>query len=141
MKTENVRCPVEPEKIKYTQIADGLAEVWIRKNIQKVTSHSEGDESTYEEYDYTEVYFRTSDSKEDIEADFEGYFLSGAEWEPEVSKTESQRMQELAQEVQNTKNDLAQSQLENDMAIAEITMVMAAMMTPGIDLEGGDENV
>ena len=104
-----------------------------------MTSHSEGDESTYEEYDYTEVYFRTSDSKEDIEADFEGYFLSGAEWEPEVSKTESQRMQELTREVQDTKNDLAQAQLENDMAIAEITMVMATMMTPGT--EGGGENV
>lgn len=134
MKIVTAHCPTMPEELTYRALKDGTAEVWIRKNIEQTTvlSESAGGGGDNLEYIYNEVYFRTTASQEEIEADINGFWLAGQEWEPDVPLTPTQkqeiRIATLEKQLETARTELEQSRTDNDMAIAELTMVMAAMM-------------
>lgn len=76
---------------------------------------------------YEEVYFQTTATKEQIEENLDAYWAMGETWKPERPKTQEEKIRELEEKLQENRN-------ENDLAIAELTMLMAAMM-------GGEESV
>lgn len=102
-----------------------MAEVWIRKNITQTSVPSDIGEGT--EYVYEEVYFQTVATEEQIEENLDAYWTIGEVWEPEKPKTQEEKIRELEEKLQESRN-------ENDLAIAELTMLMAAMI-------GGEESV
>lgn len=61
----------KPSEIMYMALPGGGADVWLRKNINKVTV--EGDEPA-EMYEADEVYFRTNETEEYIRKNFEELF-------------------------------------------------------------------
>lgn len=132
MITTKVISQSKPEEMLYNLRSDKTAEVWLRKNIRQTTTPTSapseeggGDDLVWM---YDEVYFRTSESKETVEADFEGFYSSGASWEVGVPLSQSERIAQLEQQLKDAEAKLAESNANNDMAIAELTMVMAAMM-------------
>lgn len=132
MKIVTAHCPIQPEEVKYNQIENGMAEVWIRKNITKATIPESTENET--EYVYEEVYFRTNASEDDVNANVDKYWQLGQEWEMAVPKTQDEKIEELENQLVIAKAELDQARTDNDLAIAELTMVMAAMM-------GGEANV
>lgn len=62
-----VAYPREPDRITYTPRADGGADVWLRRNIVK---SADGEE----EWTADEVYFHTTMSRADVEANFDTLF-------------------------------------------------------------------
>lgn len=76
---------------------------------------------------YEEVYFQTVATEEQIEENLDAYWTIGEVWEPEKPKTQEEKIRELEEKLQESRN-------ENDLAIAELTMLMAAMI-------GGEESV
>lgn len=151
MKVE-AHASAKPEELCYNTLTipkDGnTAEVWIRKNIRKQTvpALSEDAGSENSEWVYDEVYFRTTASQSEIEADIEGYWITGADWEPDVPLTKEEQQEKkiacLEKSLAQAKADLEQSRTDSDMAIAELTIVLASMMTPtSTNEEGGGENV
>lgn len=102
-----------------------MAEAWIRKNITQASVPSDVGEGM--EYVYEEVYFRTTATKEQIEENLGVYWTIGESWEPERPKTQEEKIRELEEKLQESRN-------ENDLAIAELTMLMAAVI-------GGEESV
>lgn len=125
MKDGNVHSPTSPETIQYNALPGGMAEVWIRKNITQASVHSDIGEGM--EYVYEEVYFQTTATKEQIEENLGAYWTIGESWEPERPKTQEEKIRELEEKLQESRN-------ENDLAIAELTMLMAAVI-------GGEESV
>lgn len=125
MKDGNVHSPTAPEAMKYNALPGGMAEVWIRKNITQTSVPSDIGEGM--EYVYEEVYFRTAATKEQIEENLGAYWTIGESWEPERPKTQEEKIRELEEKLQESRN-------ENDLAIAELTMLMAAVI-------GGEESV
>ena len=125
MKDGNVHSPTAPEAMQYNALPGGMAEVWIRKNITQTSVPSDIGEGM--EYVYEEVYFQTTATKEQIEENLDAYWAIGEAWEPERPKTQEEKIRELEEKLQENRN-------ENDLAIAELTMLMAAMM-------GGEESV
>lgn len=118
MYTAEVRSQSEPKEIETGLISgSGKTEVWIRRNIRKESALSDGQP----EYAYEEVYFQTDKTLKEIRADPESFWGSGKEWKPSVPETDKQKIARLEQE-------LEQARKESDMAIAELTMVMASMM-------------
>lgn len=83
----------KPDKMLYMQLSDGSADVWLRKNIKKQTGEQEGEPFTY--YVADEVYFRTRDAKEQIEANFEEYFAGNLPKPPVPSVSDSERISAL----------------------------------------------
>lgn len=102
-----------------------MAEVWIRKNITQASVPSDVGEGM--EYVYEEVYFQTTATKEQIEENLGAYWTIGESWEPERPKTQEEKIRELEEKLRESRN-------ENDLAIAELTMLMAAVI-------GGEESV
>lgn len=146
MKVE-AHASAKPEELCYNILTipkDGItAEVWIRKNIRKQTvpalSEDDGENT---EWVYEEVFFQTSVSRNEIEADIEGYWIIGADWEPVTPMTDKERIAKLQAELAQAKADLSQVRTDSDMAIAELTIVLASMMVPAVTSEeGGEENV
>lgn len=78
------------------------------------------------------MYFRTSATRDEIEADPDRFWSEGQKWEPDVplspEEKQEQRIKALEMQLNEAKTELEQSRVDNDMAIAELTMVMAAMM-------------
>lgn len=61
----------EPGKILYMPLPNGKADVWLRKDIAEVeTEDSSG-------WAAEEIYFRTTLTKDEVEADFETIFANG----------------------------------------------------------------
>ena len=125
MKDGNVHSPTAPEAMQYNALPGGMAEVWIRKNITQTSVPSDVGEGM--EYVYEEVYFQTTATKEQIEENLGAYWTIGESWEPERPKTQEEKIRELEEKLQESRN-------ENDLAIAELTMLMAAVI-------GGEESV
>ena len=125
MKDGNVHSPTAPEAMQYNALPGGMAEVWIRKNITQTSAPSDVGEGM--EYVYEEVYFQTAATKEQIEENLDAYWTIGESWEPEKPKTQEEKIRELEEKLQESRN-------ENDLAIAELTMLMAAVI-------GGEESV
>lgn len=150
MKT-TAHAPEKPEELQYMTRPDGMADVWIRRNI--VQQPCPSDEGENLEYVYEEAFFRTATQKEDIEKKLETFWEEAAAWEPETPLTpeekrekeiaELRQSQELANKtlesnkktIESLKKDLKQAKesletakTDNDMAIAELTMIMAAIM-------------
>lgn len=117
MYTAEVRSQSEPKEIETGLIpGSGKTEVWIRRDIRQECALSDGQP----EYAYEEVYFQTDKTPEEIRADPES-FWAGKEWKPNVPETDKQKIARLEQE-------LDQARKESDMAVAELTMVIASMM-------------
>ena len=139
-----VHAAEKPQEIQYTARKDGMADVWLRRNITQQTCPSDGEGDNLE-YVYDEVFFRTTASQEDISGDLDTYWTVGQEWAPEVPLTkeeaQARKIADLEQSLEQAKTDLAQARTDNDMAIAELTIVLATMMTPEVTQEGGEENV
>lgn len=83
----------KPEKIRYMKVSEGGADVWLRKNIKNQTGEMEGEEYSY--YEADEVYFRTNDTKEQIEANFEEYFAGNLPKPPAPEIPDSERIAAL----------------------------------------------
>lgn len=116
----------KPQEIQYTACADGLADVWLRKNIEQQTCSSGPNDAKNLEYVYDEVFFRTSDVQEAIETDFDTYWDNGELWTPEVPPTKEEQDELRIKELETA---LEQSRLENDMAIAELTTLLATAVS------------
>lgn len=110
--------------------------MWLRRNIQQTTlppSDSDGNEAENEnlEYVYDEVYFQTTASKEEIEAEPEAFWQIGQAWGIPVPETDKEKIARLENELSDARKTIEQNQMASDMAIAELTMVMAAMTEGG----------
>lgn len=114
-----------------TPNAGNTAEVWIRRNIRQQTTPalSDGEENNLE-WVYDEVYFQTTADRTEIEADIDGYWELGGDWSPAVPLTDKEIIAKLQAELKEAKADLTQARTDSDMAIAELTIVLATMMTP-----------
>lgn len=123
----------KPQEIQYTVRKDGMADVWLRRNIAQQPCHSDGEGDNLE-YVYDEVFFRTTASRDDISADQDSFWSVGQDWAPDVPLTKEEmqekKIADLEHDLEQAKTDLAQARTDNDMAIAELTIVLAAMMTP-----------
>lgn len=132
MITTGVISQSKPETMLYSLRKDGSAEVWLRKNIKQTTmpasalsDEGDGDNLIWM---YDEAYFRTNAPREEVEADAEKFWTIGCDWSVEVPLTADQKIAELQEQLKRANADLEKSRLDSDMAIAELTMVMAAMM-------------
>ena len=145
MRTEIVHSPVRPDEITYSQHPSKTAECWIRKNIREEVVPSESIPGTTEEdmvdipgesiqYVYEEVYFRTDVPEQEIRDNADKYWDIAAEWEPDVpvSMSQEQRINNLEIQLKEANAALVETQMNNDMAIAELTMIMATMMGGGV---------
>ena len=136
--------PEKPEEILYVKREDGLADVWMRRNVIQQACPFEGDGENLE-YVYDEVFFQTSATQEEIEADLDTYWSIGEKWTLEVPLTkEEQQEKEIAalkKDLAQAEANLEQAKMDNTMAIAELTMVMAAMMAPATEQKGEENNV
>lgn len=83
----------KPDKIQYMPLPDGMADVWLRKNIEKQTGEMDSAQYTY--YEADEVYFRTNDTKAQIESDFEKYFEENLPKPPKPVVSDSERIAAL----------------------------------------------
>lgn len=125
----------KPEELCYNTLmtpnAGNTAEVWIRRNIRQQTTPAPSDsEEDNLEWVYDEVYFQTAADRTEIESDIDGYWELGGNWSPAVPLTDKEMIAKLQVELREAKTDLAQARTDNDMAIAELTIVLATMMTP-----------
>lgn len=84
----------KPETLTYMKLPDGNADVWLRENIEEV----EDDEGNTQ-YQCDEVYFRTTLSKDEIEADFDAIFENGGTTVDEDTGEESVDNPTLAERV------------------------------------------
>lgn len=140
---ETVHSPSRPAEVAYNRLSSNLAECWIRKNIKEeiLPADTANTENEVEEgavvglsatenleYVYEEVYFQTAATEEEVRSDLEGFWALGQEWNLPVPMTQEQRIEQLETELTGARAALAESQMNNDMAIAELTMVMAMMM-------------
>lgn len=89
---------------------------------------SDGEEGDNLVWMYDEAYFRTTATREEVEADVEGFWDIGNDWAIEVPMTAEQKIAELQVQLKKANADLEKTRTDSDMAIAELTMVMAAMM-------------
>lgn len=107
--------------------------MWIRRNIrqQEVFAPSNEDEPT-QEWVYDEVYFQTTADRAEIEANIDRYWELGSDWSPVVPMTDKEMIAKLQEELQEAKADLTQARTDSDMAIAELTIVLATMMAPTV---------
>lgn len=132
----------KPEELCYNTLmtpnTGNTAEVWIRRNIrqQEVFAPSNEDEPT-QEWVYDEVYFQTTADRAEIEANIDRYWELGSDWSPAVPMTDKEMIAKLQEELQEAKADLTQARTDSDMAIAELTIVLATMMAPTVQKEGG----
>lgn len=108
--------------MEYHQI-DGVAEVFLRKNIKREKIELEGGEKITQ-YSYDEVYFRTTETEGTVKGDFDGFYESGKEWAIDVPLTQKERIRRLQSDVAQAQADIEDS----DSAIAELTMALASMM-------------
>ena len=124
----------KPQEMQYVLRQDGQADVWMRRNITQQPCPSDGDGAAGLEYIYDEVFFRTAATLEEIEADPDTYWAKGQLWTPDVPLTKEERQEkkikELEKSLEQAKADLTQARTDSDMAIAELTIVLATMMAP-----------
>lgn len=69
---------------------------------------------------------------------------TGGIWEVELRQTEADtdtQLAELKEEVQAAQQATDQTNTNLQMAIAELTMVIATLAAPAVDVEGGEESV
>jgi len=86
------------------------------------------------QYVYEEVYFRTDVPEQEIRDNADKYWDIAAEWEPDVPApmSQEQRINNLEIQLKDANAALVETQMNNDMAIAELTMIMATMMGGGV---------
>lgn len=80
----------QPGSIMYMPLPKGGADVWLRKNIAE-----EHDDEGNTFYTADEVYFRTNEPKETIEADFEEYFSGNLPHPPAPKISDAERIAAL----------------------------------------------
>lgn len=118
-----VHATEEPQAVRYTARHDGYADVWLRKNITQETVTFDGAETT--EYVYDEVFFRTTSTQGEIEADIDSFWNAGETWEPSVPLTKEEQQ---AEKILALEAELEQTKTDNNMAIAELTILMSTMV-------------
>nr|DAF81303.1 MAG TPA: hypothetical protein [Caudoviricetes sp.] len=115
-----------PQEIQYSARLDGMADVWMRRNIVQAPYLSDDENlSGGMEYVYDEVFFRTKDTQGQIESDPDTYWLQGQNWMPDVPMTKEEQQEKKIAELEEK---LKQARTDSDMAIAELTIVLAAMV-------------
>ncbi len=116
----------------------------MRRNVIQQACPSEGDGENLE-YVCDEVFFRTAVTQEAIAGDPDAYWAVGERWTPNIPLTkEEQQEKEMAalkKDLAQAEANLEQAKMDNTMAIAELTMVMAAMMAPTTEQKGEENNV
>lgn len=142
MITEKVYSSVRPDEMTYGHHPKGISECWIRKNVREEVVPSDFFPDTTEadipgeaiQYVYEEVYFQTDTSEQDIRDNIDKYWDIAAEWEPDVpvSMSQEQRINNLEIQLKDANAALVETQMNNDMAIAELTMIMATIMGGGV---------
>ena len=124
----------KPEELCYNTLmipnTGNTAEVWIRRNIRQQTTPALSSDENNLEWVYDEVYFQTTADRADVEANIDGYWELGKDWNPSVPLTDKEMIKKLQAELRAAKAELAQARTDNDMAIAELTIVLATMMAP-----------
>lgn len=123
----------KPQEIQYTVRKDGMADVWLRKTSLSSRAILTAREDNLE-YVYDEVFFRTTASRDDVAADQDSFWSVGQDWALDVPLTKEEmqekKIADLEHDLEQAKTDLAQARTDNDMAIAELTIVLATMMAP-----------
>ena len=122
-----------PREIQYSARPDGMADVWMRKNIVQAYYPSDNENlSSGMEYVYDEVFFRTKDTQGQIEADPDTYWAQGQAWMPNIPMTKEEQQEKKIAELEEK---LKQTRTDSDMAIAELTIVLAAMVPQSTEQE------
>ena len=100
MFTGNVQSNTRPETLTYYMLASGVADVYLRENIRE----TEGEESPGFEYD--EIYFQASESREDIETNLVAWREYGAEWESETALSQAEIIGKLRAKAEQNRSDI-----------------------------------
>lgn len=100
MYTRNVQSDTRPDAISYKPQESGIAEVYMRSNIHE----TEGEEGAGFEYD--EVYFETTESLADIQANPEIWEEYGAAWEDEAALTQAEIIARLGRKQEQARADI-----------------------------------
>ena len=116
----------KPQDIQYTARSDGYADVWIRKNITKQKKEFDGWDDGFE-YVYDEIFFRTVLTQGEVESNIDNLIDEWGKWQPMIPMTKEEQK---AARISELEAELKQARTDNDMAIAELTIVLATMMTP-----------
>lgn len=78
----------KPETVQYMKLPNGLADVWLRRNIQQ----EECDDGVF--WSAEEKYIRTGLTLDEVNAQFDALFDA----EPETPLTDSERIAQLEQQ-------------------------------------------
>lgn len=85
---------VAPNPIQIESRGD-IFDIWLRKNVEEITSEEDGTKIQYDE-----AYMQTDEEPEITEVNFEEWFETASEWEPEEEvdyvETEEDFLIELA---------------------------------------------
>lgn len=100
MFTSNVQSNTRPDGIAYFMQPTGAAEVYLRDNIRE----TDGDEGPG--YEYDEIYFQTTENRENIEANLAVWKEYGAEWEPGDSLTKADVIKKLQEKTEQNRADI-----------------------------------
>ena len=111
----------KPQEIQYTARSDGYSDVWIRKNITK--QKSDLDDGS-EEYVYDEIFFRTALTQGEVESNIDNRIDEWEKWEPMIPMTKEEQQ---ATKISELEAELKQAKTDNNMAIAELTILMSSM--------------
>ncbi|MBR5949724.1 MAG: hypothetical protein IKZ82_13925 [Clostridia bacterium] len=73
----------KPEAIAYMPLADGKADIWLRKNIHEyaLEEGEDGDTVIVTKWSADEAYMREKTTRSAIEADFDGAFSRASVWQ------------------------------------------------------------
>ncbi|MDD3251747.1 MAG: hypothetical protein PHV18_04210 [Lachnospiraceae bacterium] len=100
MFTSNVQSNTRPGALAYYILASGIAEVYLRENIHE-TENEEGPG-----YEYDEIYFQATESREDIEANIDAWREYGAEWESENALSQADIIAKLQAKAEQNRSDI-----------------------------------
>ena len=76
---------------------------------------------------YDEIFFRTVLTQGEVESNIDNLIDEWEKWQPMIPMTKEEQK---AARISELEAELKQARTDNDMAIAELTIVLATMMTP-----------
>ena len=84
---EKTQFSAEPPVLEYDVLPTGLADVWVRKDIERIDDTIDNgpepaDSVPYTYWTATEAYMQTTAAKADLEADLAAAFEAAAAWVP-----------------------------------------------------------
>lgn len=90
MIAKRVQYATEPPEVEFFELPDGLADVWIARNVEKVEDVADNGPDPADAvpcvyYTADVAYMRAAVSREEIAADPTAAYKRAAEWEPTVN--------------------------------------------------------